>query len=273
MTGYLFTAIIVLIMGFYFMVYSLNGGYPYFGYTLSSLPLILAIAVPILTMKSFAEDRKTKTDQMLMTYPVSILSIVLGKFLSLVTVVAVPTLISCICPIIIGTGGNSFMLSDYSAILAFFLMAAMFVSIGVFMSSLTDNQIIAAVLTFAVLLALCLWPTIVSIMPLAPLSNMFGLIIVLLLICLVINNVSKNQKLTVIVFGCGLVAIVAAYLIKSSMFESLLSNVLGAVSPLDILYNFTRYFVFDLAGLIFYLSVTALFLFLAGQSIQKRRWS
>ena len=81
MTGYVFIAFLVLFVGIYFMAYNLMSGYPYFSYTLSSIMLVLLVLVPVLTMRSFAEERKSKTDQLLFTSPVKISSIVIGKYL------------------------------------------------------------------------------------------------------------------------------------------------------------------------------------------------
>ena len=84
MTGYVFIAFFTAFMGIYFMAYNLYSGYPYFSYALNSTMTILLIAVPVLTMKSFAEDKKTKTDQLLLTAPVSVTQIVLGKYFAMV---------------------------------------------------------------------------------------------------------------------------------------------------------------------------------------------
>ena len=67
MIGYVFIAFLVAFTGVYFMAYNLNYGYPYFSYVLSATIFIYLIAIPILTMRSFAEERKNKTDQMLLT--------------------------------------------------------------------------------------------------------------------------------------------------------------------------------------------------------------
>lgn len=126
MTGYVFIAFFTAFMGIYFMAYNLYSGYPYFSYALNSTMTILLIAVPVLTMKSFAEDKKTKTDQLLLTAPVSVTQIVLGKYFAMVTVFLIPVLISCLCPLIIKANGEAYLLTDYASILAFFLLGCIF---------------------------------------------------------------------------------------------------------------------------------------------------
>jgi ABC-2 type transport system permease protein len=129
------------------------------------------LAVPILTMKSMAEERRSKTDQMFLTYPVTVTRVVLGKFFAMLTVFAVPLIIACLCPLIIMSGNVNVLLIDYSAIFAFLCLGALFVSIGMFISSLTESQIIAAVGSMGAILALCLWSTVIELIPIIPLRK------------------------------------------------------------------------------------------------------
>ena len=117
MVGYVFIAILIFFVGIYFMAYNLFGGYPSFGYVLLSCTIIFMVAVPILTMRSMAEDRRGKTDQLLLTSPVSLTGIVLGKYLAMVTVLLVPILLICFCPLIIAMNGSATLTADYAAIL------------------------------------------------------------------------------------------------------------------------------------------------------------
>lgn len=84
--GWLFVAALMALFGLYFYVYNLRQGYPYLYYTLSAITIIFMIAVPILTMRSFAEDRKNKTDQLMLTAPVPVAKVVLGKYLAMLAV-------------------------------------------------------------------------------------------------------------------------------------------------------------------------------------------
>ena len=81
MIGYAFIAFLLAFVGIYFMAYNLNAGYPYFSYALSGVMFMFLVAVPILTMKSFSEERKSKTDQLLLTSPVRLVDVVLGNIL------------------------------------------------------------------------------------------------------------------------------------------------------------------------------------------------
>ena len=149
--GFLFVAVVLFFIGLYFSVYNMMGGYPYFSYAISGATFLLLIAVPILTMKILAEERRSKTDQLILTAPVSVGSVVMGKFLALLTIYAIPMGITCTYPLIMSLFGTTLMAENYLAILAFFLYGMVSIAIGVWLSSLTESQVIAAVLSFIVL--------------------------------------------------------------------------------------------------------------------------
>ena len=170
MIGYAFIAFLMLFTGIYFTAYNLNAGYPYFAYTLSGSMFIFLIAIPVLTMKSFSDERKSKTDQMLLTAPVSVTGIVLGKYLAMLTVFAIPCILFCAYPLAIKAWGTAYLKVDYAAIVMFFLIGCVYIAVGMFLSSLTESQIIAAVSTFAVLLVMYLWGGLIGFLP----SNTWG---------------------------------------------------------------------------------------------------
>lgn len=145
--GWLFLAVTVFLTGLYMTVYCLWQGSAYLSYTLQSSMIVFIVAIPLLTMRILAEERRNKTDQMILTAPVSVWKIVLGKYLALETVFAVPCLILCLYPPLFSRYGNVPYEENYVAILGFFLYGSVAVAIGVFVSSLTESQMIAAVLS------------------------------------------------------------------------------------------------------------------------------
>lgn len=149
--GWLFVGVLLFFLGLYFTVYGLIYGYPQFAYVVSSTVMLFLICVPILTMRILAEERRNKTDQLILTAPVSVSGIVLGKFLALVTIFAIPAGISCIYPLILTKFGTVPLAQCYLAVLAFFLYGVASIAIGVLVSALTESQVIAAALGFAVL--------------------------------------------------------------------------------------------------------------------------
>lgn len=273
MTGCVFIAFLVMFTGIYFMAYNLNAGYPYFSYTLSGSLIVFLIGIPLLTMRSFSEERKTKTDQLLLTAPLSLTKVVLGKYFAMVTVLAVPNVIFCLFPLLIKLQGTAYLLVDYSSIAVFFLLGCVYLAIGMFMSSLTESQIIAFISTFGILLLLYLWDGILSFLPGSALSGMIGILLILTLIVVYIYHMTKNWMLAAGIEAVGIAAALIVYFVKSSLYENLLTKLLGRLALADVFMNISSSNIVDVSGLLLYVSILIIFVFLTIQTIQKRRWS
>ena len=158
-----------------------------------------------------------------MTAPVSVTQIVLGKYLAMVTVFLIPMLISCICPLIIKANGQAYLLTDYSTILAFFLMGCIFIAIGMFISALTESQIIAAVGTFGILFVLCLWSDLITFLPSSSGGTVAGILIFITALALIIWGMTKNWFMAAIVEAVGCAVFLLLYIIDDSIFQNGLS--------------------------------------------------
>ena len=273
MIGYVCVAAMVVFVGIYFMAYNLFSGYPYFSYTLNACMFIFMVIVPLLTMRSMSEERHSRTDQLLLTSPATVTEVVLGKYFAMLTVYLVPVLVCCLCPLIIKLNGTAYLAADYAALLAFFLLGAVQIGVGLLISSLTESQIIAAVGTFGVLLVLQLWDGLISYLPVTELGSLLGLVVVLLAICFLLHAFANHWKVTAGVLVAGLAAIFGFYFYDSSKFANLLPTVLGKFSLLGAFNSFAADHVFDVSGVLLYLSLIALLLFLTVQVVQKRRWN
>ena len=148
MIGAVLTAFMLAATAIYFVALNLGYGLPDFGYyTLYRTIFVLLLYIPVLTMRSFAEERHSRTDQLLLTSPVSVGGIVLGKYFALCVIFALPCLVDAGMILVLkalGATGTS-TLANFSALLCYYLMGCAAIAIGVFLSSLTENQIIAAV--------------------------------------------------------------------------------------------------------------------------------
>lgn len=273
MTGYVFIAFMTMFMGIYFMVYNMLSGYPYFSYTLNSVLMILMIAVPVLTMRSMSDERRSRTDQMLLTSPVSVWGIVMGKYLSMVTVFAVPMVIACFCPLIIKAQGTAYLAEDYASILAFFLLGCVYIAIGLFISSLTESQLISAAATFGVLLLLLLWPGLISFLPTGALESMIGLMILWSLVSFVLYRLTEHTKTALICEAIGIAALAVTYLVQKNVLERGLTKLLGKIVLTDVFNSILSNHMLDLSGILYYISAAGILLFLTVQSVEKRRWS
>ena len=273
MVGCVFVAFLVAFTGIYFTAYNLNAGYPYFSYTLSGSLIVFIVGIPLITMRSFAEERKNKTDQLLLTAPVSLTKIVLGKYLAMISVVAIPNLIFCLFPLLIKMNGTAYLKTDYISIGVFFLLGCVYVAIGMFMSALTESQMIAFTTTFGLLLILYLWNGIIGFLPSSAIGSLIGLIVVFTIIIAYVYHMTENWMLSVVLEVIGIVASVVTYIVKSSLFENLLTKILGKLALADVFTDITNNHIVDITGIVLYLSVIAIFIVLTIQAIQKRRWS
>ena len=272
MIGYLFIFFVLIITGIYFSAYQLSAAYPKFEYTLSALTFVFLIGVPILTMRVLAEERKQKTDQLLLTAPVSVGEIVIGKYLALVTVYAIPVIVMCFYPLIISKFGTVSYGSSYTAIFGFFLLGCANLAIGMFMSAITESQVIAAVLTFVLLFAFFMMNGISSFFSQTAFSTCMAIGLLILAVALIIYTMVKNVIIAGITGIIGEVVLIVIYVIKQSIFEGGIQKILEAFSISGHFEKFTSE-IFDITGIVYYLSVIAVCIFLTIQSIVKRRWN
>ena len=149
--GLLFMAVSLFFVGIYYTSYQLVNGYPYFSVTIKSVVIIFLISVPVLCMKVFAEERHNKTDQLTLTAPVTVGQIVVGKYLALLTIFGLTTLIICLYPLILSAYGKILIGETFVAIFGYFLYGAAAIAICMLISSLTESQVISAVLGVGVL--------------------------------------------------------------------------------------------------------------------------
>ena len=162
---------------------------------------------------------------------------------------------------------------DYLSILMFFLLGCVYLAIGMFLSSLTESQIIAAVTTFGVLLLIYLWGGLIDFLPTSATSGMIGIVVFVTIAALIIYRMTGNWMIAGIIEASGVVAVVIVSFVKSSLFENILVNIMKKLYLADVFDNVAYNKLFDVSGLILYLSVVGVFIFLTMQSIQKRRWS
>ena len=272
--GYVIVAFLFAIVGLYFTIYNLQNQYPWFGVGLENTAFVLMIIVPLITMRMMADERRQKTDQLLYTAPVKIIDIVLGKYFAVVTVFAIPMLVFLVYPLILlGFGKPAASLAmDYVAIAGYFLLGAASLAVGFYVSAVTENQVLAAVLSFGLLLLSYFSTSLAAIIPSDPVSSLIGVAIVICLLAVLIYIMTKNLLLAAGV-GLGLEAVLAVvFLLRRSLLQGLINRIIAVLGMPDRLNNLV-YGELDLTVVVYYLSVIFLFLFLSVQAIYKRRWS
>ncbi len=271
MIGYVFIAFLLAFTGIYFTAYQLQGMYPKFAYTLQSILIAFLILVPVLTMRTLAEERRQKTDQLLLTSPVSVSRIVFGKYLALISVYAVPVLVLAFYPLIISRFGTVAFPETYCALLGFFLLGAAYLAVGLFISSLTESQVIAAVLTFFALFVSYVMKGIASFFPETAEGSFYALAALAAVLAYIIYRMIGKAVLSGIILAIAEAALTGLYITRPSVYEGLIQKILNVFAVTEHFSEFAQGML-DVAGIIYYLSVVALFLFLTVQSIEKRRW-
>lgn len=217
--GYVFAALFLVLSGILFGLFTMKfeqttdvSGY------YSMLMFAYVIVIPMLTMKTFAEERRTKTEQLLLTAPVSLFSIVMAKFLAAFTMFIGTLAITWIYMIPLCLYGEPNMARAFGCMVAVALVGMCFIAVGIFVSSLTDNQFTAVIGTVAILAAF--------------------------LGVAMLNSVVDFYPVRVVL-----------------SFFSIYSR-----------YSYFTYGIFDYAAMFYYISVAAVFLFLAVRVYERRRW-
>ena len=272
MTGYFFAAFLIFLAGMYTMIYCFKNLYPYYEYVIYELCFFYLIAIPILTMKSIAEDKKQKTDQLLYTLPLSMAQIVMGKFLAMAVMLLLPVGVMAVIPIILKQYGTVNFATGYGSLFAFYLLGCALIAVGLFLSSLTENQIVAAVMCFFAVLICYLSVGLSNYVPTDAASSFVAFLAVMLLFAVLVYFITKSKITAFSVGIIGEVAITILFFVKKSVFESAFQKVLLQCSLFQRLMNFING-MFDLTTIVYYLSIIFLFLFFTVQVMEKRRWN
>ncbi len=272
LTVYLFCAALLCFVGVGAMYYNIQQSVANFEYVLDFVSIGLVVIIPVLTMRSFAEERRQKTDQLLYSLPLKPWQIVGGKYLSLVAVFLLPVAIICIYPYLFSRYGEVYLPGAYGALFAFFAMGAALIAVGMFISSLTDNQGFAAGIAIVLFLFNYYSVSLAEQVSATGYGSAFALCVIAALVGFIVKALTKNGRIALGVGGGLVVLTLAAYFIVPDKFEGLLPGIMEKLSLFD---RFTTFVngVFDLTALVFYASVIVLGLFLTVQSLEKRRYN
>ena len=271
-TGYVFGAFLLLFAGIYTMVINLQSASPYFEYVLMNMDFIFLIIVPILTMRVIAEERRQKTDQLLYSLPLTMTQVALGKSLAMLVIFLIPVAVIGVYPLVLTAFGAVYLPAAYGALTGFFFLGASLIAIGMFISSLTESQAVAAGLCFVVMLLNYFISSLASYVPSTAFASFLCVAVCILVLGLIFRLLTRSGfaalVLTIVLEG----GLVAAYTFRSADFQGLFPNLMEQLSLFDRFYEFVNG-TFDLTAIVYYLTVIAVFVFLTVQSLEKRRWS
>jgi ABC-2 type transport system permease protein len=271
--GFVFMGFFLLISGLFFTVMNLLQSSPEYNSVLGSITFIFLIVVPILTMRLFTEEARQRTDQLLLTSPLSITSIVLGKYLAAQAVFLLTLVITFLYPILISTVsiGRIAVAHIIGAYIGFFLLGSTFIAVGLFVSSLTDNQMIAAVVTFSSLLFVWILDWIQQAVPSDQTSGLIFSAILGIAVALFVYLTIRNWIVTILVVLAGTALIVVLSVLDAKGYEGFIVRFLQWFSLLKRFGDFNKG-VLSLSPIVYYISFCAAFIFLTVRIIEKRRW-
>ena len=272
LTAYVFGAFLLLIVGIGSMLYNLQAAVSNFEYVLSFSSMVFAVIVPILTMRVIAEERKQKTDQLLYSLPISTTKVVVGKYLALLVLYLIPLAIISTYPLIFSQYGEVYLLTSYGSLIAYFIMGAALIAIGVFVSSLTENQGFAAGIGIAAILLNYFSVSLAEYVSATAVGSSIVLFVLAGVLGWIIKHLTRNDNLG---YGVGLTlmaAVVAVFWIDSSKLEGLVPEIMKQLSLFDRFETFVNG-VFDMTAIVYFVSVIIFFLFLSVQSLEKRRYN
>ena len=266
LTAYLFGALLLVFVGIGAMLYNIQAAVSNFEFVLSFCSIVLAVIVPILTMRVIAEERRQKTDQLLYSLPITTVQVIVGKYLALLVVYLIPLCIISFYPLIFAQFGEVYLATSYGSIFAFFMMGAALIALGIFLSSLTDNQGFAAGIGIAVILLNYYSVRLSEHVS----STAMGTVIAFGVLILALGAVNEN-----LAYGCcfALAAVlILVNVLDGAALEGLLPDLMEKLSLFARLDTFVNG-AFDLTAIVYDMSVIVFFLFLSVQSLEKRRYN
>lgn len=272
MIGWVIAAVSLFFLGLYFTNRNLLYASSDFASVLYTMTMILLFLLPAISMRSFAEERKNKTDQLLLTSPVSIPAIVTGKFLAELAVFALPLAAAVVMPLLLQAFGTVSLVAAYSALLGYLLLGGACLAVGTWISALTENQILAYLATFGALLVAYLMNGIQTMFTTGNLLAFIVFMVVLLVASVLVGVICKRLAAGAVVFCAGAVVLFVLFQLRPAWLLTAFNAVLSALALFEPFKDIVGG-MFSIPAIVYYLSVMGLFLFLTGQALARRRWN
>lgn len=271
-TGPVFIAFLLFFAGIYTTALNLRGGYTSFEYVLSNITIVFLLLVPLLGMRSFAEEKRSKTDQLLYSLPMSVTKVVLGKYFAMLAVFAIPVFIMGFYPIILSLFGIVFYKSAYIALLGFFILGAALIAICMFMSTLTESQVISAVISFGVLLVMYIMSGLATTLPTTPVASYICFFVLSVAVGAVFWLLTRDFIISAISVVVCLIPLNIFYFTNNAAFGGLFGKVISYLAVFDRFSDMTGG-IFDVTAIVYLVSFAVFFVYLTVQAVEKRRWS
>lgn len=272
LTAYFFGAFLLLFIGIGSMLYNLRSAVSNFEFVLSFAAIVFVVIVPVLTMRCLSEERKQKTDQLLYSLPITTTQVVLGKYGALLVVFLLPLCFIALYPLMFAQFGEVYLPTAYGSLAAFFLLGAALLALGVFLSSLTDNQGLAAGLGVGVILLNYYCVSLSEYVSSTAAGTAIALLVLIAALAFLVKALTRSVPAGL---GTGVLLLAGlgiCYALDSTALEGLLPAMMKKISLFERFNTFVNG-VFDLTNVVYFLSVTLFFLFLTVESLEKRRYN
>lgn len=273
LTGYVAISLILVLTGIFIKVIAFDNRYTFIENALPSASIIMLLAVPIITMSSFAGERAQKTDTLLCSLPLSTSKIVLGKYFAMLTVLSVPVAVIALVPLVLSMYGTVSYFGIYSALITFFLLISAMIAICTFMSSLVESQVIAAVLGSGALIACYFANLLTSVGPRTENAAFFSFQFLAIVFGLFAYAFTKNHNIPFAVWGVLFIVITIIHIENSGFFLGILGKTVDLFALFDRFADTVKSKVFDVNTAVYYLSIAIFFNVLTVQTVEKRRYS
>ena len=270
--GYLYMGLFLLLTGVFYFFYNLASGSSQFTGFLGSILFIYLFAIPLLTMRLFSEEKRQKTDQLLLTCPVSITGIVCGKYLAALAVYCGTLLVTAAYAVVIAVYGDLQTWETVGSYIGFIFLGACYISVGLFVSAGTENQLAAGLVSFFVSMLIWLIDPVAQSVPTDMKAGLISAAILVVALALFLFLSTRNWAITAAAVVIGALVIGGFFIFKQNVFYGFLQNFLGWFS-LNRRYEPFSMGLLDFESLLYYISFSGLFLFLTIRIIEKRRWN
>jgi ABC-2 type transport system permease protein len=262
----------LLATGIFFFYSNLRSQNSRFTGFLGSILFIYLFAIPLLTMRLFSEERRQKTDQLLLTSPVTVGEIVLGKFFAAFSVYLMTLLVTLMYVAVIAVFGDLAVWETVGSYIGFIFLGASYICVGVFISAGTENQLTAALVTFFSLMMIWLIDPIGQSLPSDLVSGVISASALALALCAFVYINTRNLYILAGAVLAGAAVITALYFINQDIYLGFIGKFLAWFSLNKRYENFSMG-ILKLDSLVYYISFSGLFLFLTVRLIEKRRWN
>ena len=271
MTGYIFLALLTLLTALFFVATNVFTRSPHFHHVLGSITILFFIIIPTLTMRLFADEVKNRTDQLLYTSPLSTWQIVVGKYLAASALFVAGVVVTMLFPIIISQFGELPVSQIVGAYIGYILMGLAFIGLGLFISVLTENQIIAAVATAGAIFLVFILDGLAGGVPADANSSLIFVIIVILGAAGLLYHSTKKFIVGAALAAVGIAVAVALFFIDQILFDAIIPRTLLWLSVFDRYHNSVRG-ILNLSDIVFFITFAMVFIYMTVNVIEKRRW-